>query len=61
MNKYQKTINQIVKDELRKWGYSNPTNEQFRKARKQWKDVLKGKNLEYVVGFKNFINCKLKF
>ena len=58
MNKFQKVICQIVKDDLKKIGY-NPSNSDFRKERNTWEHTLKGYSFEYVLGLKNY-NKRLK-
>ncbi|MGM9535945.1 MAG: hypothetical protein ACI3VR_11855 [Intestinibacter sp.] len=60
MNKYQKVINQISKNELKRWNYpKNKRNIYFRHIRAKWRFVLlgiDGYSFEEIVHFKNFDN-----
>lgn len=54
MNKYQKAIVKIAKDDLKMWGISNPSDEEVKKAIRKWKYIFKGRSLKDVMDFKEF-------
>jgi|GEM_PF-4575453 len=55
MNKFQKLVVQITKDDFKKPGFrAEQPNLNFRHHRNTWRRILKNESLDFVEGFKYF-------